>query len=256
MKKILLAALFLVGCVPGNRLVEVADRAVRTTTSIEVTLDEARLVLTETKEGIEISAVPITYRGAGVYITAGGHVLTCAHLFWSNAVKDIVVIDYYGNIQKAELLSRDDRRDLALLKINPAKPVAFARLADPRKMRLGQEVLAIGNPLGLAFTVTYGIISAINRDIGESYNLTQSDAAINPGNSGGPLFNLKGEIVGINVLTTSAVRAPVFSGLGFSVQSGQVVEFLTKYRGIDKAIPHFDLGYWAQFMRFLTRQIQ
>lgn len=253
MKKLILGLILLAGCTAvGNRLVSIIDKTIGTTTSIVVTLDEARLVLTETKEGIEITAEPIRYRGAGVFITPTGHVLTCSHLFWSDTVIDIEVTDYYGNVYKAELLSRDDKKDLALLKVVTKKPVKFARLGDPRELRVGQEVFAIGNPLGLEFTVTSGIISALNRDINESYNMTQSDTAINPGNSGGPLFNLKGEVIGINVLTTSPVNAPVFTGLGFSVQSGQIVEFLTKYRGIDKAIPKFGLSYWKAFINALT----
>jgi S1-C subfamily serine protease len=248
MKKLIAGLLILVGCTSmENRLVDVSDKAVRTTTSIEVTLSEFRLVFTETENGLEISAVPVQYRGAGVFITPTGHVLTCAHLFWSDKVIYTEVTDYYGNVYVAELLSRDDKKDLALLKVTPKKAVEFARLGDPRKLRVGQEVIAIGNPHGLAFTVTSGIISALNRDLREAYNMTQSDAAINPGNSGGPLFNLKGEIIGINVL--GIVNSV---GLGFSVQSGQIVEFLTKYRGIDKAIPKFGLSYWQRFIKALV----
>lgn len=249
MKKFLVVALLLVGCSSvGDRLVSVSDKAVRTTTSIEVTTSDFRYDVEMSSSSINITKVPVQFRGAGVFITSNGHVLTCSHLFWSNKVKDIVVIDYYGNTWKAELLARDDRRDLALLKINPMGKVAFSRLADPRKLKVGQEVIAIGNPLGLEFSVTHGIISALNRDIHETYNLTQSDTFINPGNSGGPLFNMKGEIIGINVLTLPPVNAPVFTGLGFSVQTGQIVEFLAKYRGIDKAIPKFDMNYWLQFI--------
>lgn len=250
MKKFLLVSLLLLtGCVSsGDRLVNLADKTVRTTTSIEVTTTNIAFDLMIGTASITIKQVPVKYRGAGVFITSNGHVLTCSHLFWSNKVKDIVVIDYYGNTWKAELLARDDRRDLALLKINPMGKVAFSRLADPRKLKVGQEVIAIGNPLGLDFSVTHGIISAINRDIHEAYNLTQSDTFINPGNSGGPLFNMNGEIIGINVLTLPPIDAPIFTGLGFSVQSGQIVEFLSKYRGIDKAIPKFDMNYWLQFI--------
>jgi len=258
MKKLIVGLLFLAGCTaPGNRFVDIVDKTVRTTVSIEVTATAPQVVGIDLDAGeLIVKEVPVRHLGAGVYITADGHVLTCSHLFWSSKVTEITVIDHSGSVYRAELLSMDKARDLALLKVNPVKPVPFARLADPRKLRIGQEVIAIGNPLGLEFSVSHGIISALNRDANEAYNLTQSDAFINPGNSGGPLFNLKGEIVGINILTTSAVNAPVFTGLGFSVQSGQIVEFLTKYRGIDKAIPHFGLGYWTQFINFLARQIQ
>ena len=114
------------------------------------------------------------------------------------------------------------------VKVDFYQTTPYVNIADPRGLKVGQEVIAIGSPAGLSFSVTNGIISALYRDFNHAYNVTQSNTAINPGNSGGPLFNLKGELVGINSFFIMArPEFPVFTGLGFSVQSGQCIEFLT-----------------------------
>jgi S1-C subfamily serine protease len=241
-------ALFQTGCSTKEPFVRVAEEAAPKSTSVYVNViaDVLTLTIEKGKFKIEKSTAPARYAGAGVFISENGHVLTCAHLFDASVITAMTVCDYGGTCQGAELLYKDDRRDLALLKIEG--PTPYVRLADPRKLRVGQQVLAIGNPAGLEFTVTSGIISALNRDFSFRYNATQSDAAINPGNSGGPLFNLDGELVGINSFFIPTSNAPVFSGLGFSVSSAQIVEFLTRFRGIDKSIPKYDLGYWTGFL--------
>jgi S1-C subfamily serine protease len=147
-----------------------------------------------------------------------------------------------------KLLYIQKDKDLALLKtFREGSP--YVRLADTRDLRAGQEVFAIGAPLGNAFSVSNGIISALNRDE-IRYNSLQTNAAINPGNSGGPLFNLKGELVGINSFIESPLaNAPVFTGLGFSVESGQILEFLASY----KSLPNnksFKLPKYKREMRF------
>lgn len=171
------------------------------------------------------------FLGSGVYISKRGHVLTAAHLFSMDKMTGITVCDYQGTCTGAELLYKEDNKDLALLK-SGFDDTPVAKLADPRKLKVGQEVLAIGNPLGLNNSVCHGIISALYRDeIGGMYNMTQSDTMINPGNSGGPLFNLNGELVGINSSIVPVVPfLPINSGLAFSVQSGQIIEFLTRFK--------------------------
>lgn len=172
--------------------------------------------------------------GSGVFISPNGHILSCAHLFRHDYRVDYVLVhDAYGIEYGAEILSVDNKNDLSLLKVD-ARIWNFAYLADPRTIKIGQEVVAIGAPLGFDGTVTHGIISSLTRDFGDGYyNLIQSDAAINPGNSGGPLFDLNGNLVGINVLLVTNNLTPSFSGLGFSVNSGQILEFLTKYKGLE-----------------------
>lgn len=159
--------------------------------------------------------------------------------------------DQGGTCTAGEVLHKEDGLDLALLQSNFDTPTPYARIADPRKLRVGQEVLAVGSPLGFTFSVSHGIVSALNRDDLGVYNMTQSDAFLNPGNSGGPLFNLKGDIIGINSRIVPPVPANIFTGLGFSVQSGQIVEFLTrvrnKYLQLEKGFPRFKSDYWEGF---------
>jgi len=254
-KRFKLAALGLIvgvlsGCASTERFVKVAEQSVQKTAMVQVTAVVEELQFTITQKGLDIkkSTATVRYLGAGVFISPNGHILTCAHLFNHGVVKAIDIETYTGYSYRAELLFSETSRDLALLYINDLTP-NYARLADPRKLRVGQEVIAVGNPLGLDFSVTHGIISALNRDFKEGYNVTQSDAFINPGNSGGPLFNLKGELVGINSFIIPPVNAPIFTGAGFSVQSGQIIEFLTRYRGLDKAFPKFNYKYWRTYGR-------
>jgi S1-C subfamily serine protease len=167
--------------------------------------------------------------GSGVFISPNGYILTCAHVVDFPTISLINVELHNGDIVAGKVLKISAKDDLALLKVDYFKKVPYTRLADPRKLKVGQEVIAVGAPLGLVFTVTSGIISALYRDVNDAYNVTQSDAAINPGNSGGPLFNLKGELVGINsFMLTLMPIFPTFTGLGFSVQCGQCHIFLTE----------------------------
>lgn len=181
-----------------------------------------------------LTTQPIAVGGAGVYITPEGHILTCAHLFDMPVIETILIGTYDGETSSATLLYKDDDRDLALLATDPGFPVEYARLGDPRTLEVGQPVVAIGNPLGLNFTVTHGIISALNRDNMGIYNMIQSDAFLNPGNSGGPLFDLEGSLIGINSRIRPPVRAPIFTGLGFAVDPTQIIEFLAKFQGLER----------------------
>src|SRR6202163_3223707 len=131
--------------------------------------------------------------GSGFIIDAAGLVVTNNHV--TSDADEISVILNDGSTLKAEIVGRDTKTDLALLKITPAAPLRAVKFGDSDKLRLGEWVIAIGNPFSLGGTVTAGIISARNRDInsGPYDNYIQTDAAINRGNSGGPLFNLNGE---------------------------------------------------------------
>lgn len=168
--------------------------------------------------------------GSGTFISPNGYILTVAHLFnHFDKIESITVISPNGDVVAGKLKDIGKGVDLALVKVDFYKTTPYVKLADPRRLRIGQEVLAIGSPAGLSFSVTNGIISALYRDFDHAYNVTQSNTAINPGNSGGPLFNLDGELVGVNsffIFVNSDM--PVFTGLGFSVQSGQCLEFLSK----------------------------
>lgn len=245
----LLLAFLAVGCAPKEHLVRLSEQTLPKTTSIAVTGVIEAYTLTISKKGFEIhkGTMTATYRGAGVFISENNHVLTCDHLFGMLEITTVTVCNYNDECAEAEIMFQEPDLDLALLRAKFSHKSNFSRIADPRKLRVGQAVLAIGNPLGFPFSVSHGIISALNRDNLGVYNMTQSDAFINPGNSGGGLFNMKGELIGINSRMVPPVNGPVFTGLGFSVQSGQIIEFLTRFRGLDKAVPKYGHDYWAGF---------
>lgn len=165
----------------------------------------------------------IEQTGSGVIIDKEGHIVTNNHVI--AGAERLVVTLADGNEEEAKLVGADPRTDLAVIKIKVDNRVTPAVLGDSSKLAVGQEVIAIGNPLGLRFarSVTAGIVSGLNRllttEEGFTYRLIQTDAAINPGNSGGALVNMSGEVVGIN---TVKIAAEGFEGMGFSIPSNQV----------------------------------
>ncbi|MEY2151722.1 MULTISPECIES: S1C family serine protease [Rhodanobacter] len=161
--------------------------------------------------------------GSGVIVSDKGYVLTNNHVI-ANA-NDIQVLLYDGRVAKATLVGADPETDLAVLKIN-AGNLQPIRMADQKKLRVGDVVLAIGNPLGLNQTVTMGIISTIGRQLvsGSPEDFIQTDAAINLGNSGGALVNTRGELVGINTLLIG--KAADAEGIGFAIPVNTATEVL------------------------------
>jgi len=155
--------------------------------------------------------------GSGFIIDPSGIVVTNNHVI--SEADEITVILNDGARLKAEIIGRDQKTDLALLRVKPDKPLKAVTFGDSEKLRLGEWVIAIGNPFSLGGTVTAGIVSARNRDInsGPYDNYIQTDAAINRGNSGGPLFNLDGEVVGVNTAIISPSGGSI--GIGFAVPS-------------------------------------
>lgn len=163
---------------------------------------------------------PAQSLGSGVIISADGYVVTNNHVV--QQADDIVVRMSDETEYKAELIGSDSKNDLALLKIDAGKLLPFAEFGNSDEVRVGEWVVAIGNPFGLGGTVTTGIISARGRHIGAGPydDFFQTDAAINPGNSGGPLFSLEGEVIGINTAILS--RSGGNQGIGFSIPSNIV----------------------------------
>ena len=155
--------------------------------------------------------------GSGFIIDPSGIVVTNNHVI--SEADEITVILNDGARLKAEIIGRDQKTDIALLRVKPDKPLKAVTFGDSDKLRLGEWVVAIGNPFSLGGSVTAGIVSARNRDInsGPYDNYIQTDAAINRGNSGGPLFNLDGEVVGINTAIISPSGGSI--GIGFAVPS-------------------------------------
>jgi serine protease Do len=161
--------------------------------------------------------------GSGVIIDKTGYIVTNNHVV--KGADRLIVTLADGKELKGTIKGTDQRTDLAVIKIEPKTSLIPVQFGDSDKLVVGEEVLAIGNPLGLRFarSVTAGIISGLNRLItteeGFVFSLIQTDAAINPGNSGGALVNLNGKVIGIN---TIKIAVPGFEGMGFSIPSNQV----------------------------------
>jgi len=155
--------------------------------------------------------------GSGIIIRQDGYIVTNNHVI--DGAQEITVNTIAGQSFVATVIGKDDRTDLAVLKVNSETPLPFAELGDSSQIRVGEMALAIGNPLReeLAGTLTVGYISAINRSMlidGKQMTMIQTDAAINPGNSGGALLNLHGQVIGINTAKSTGYDV---EGLGFAI---------------------------------------
>jgi serine protease Do len=166
--------------------------------------------------------------GSGFVIDPSGIIVTNNHVI--DGADEITVVLQDNTSMKAKLIGRDERADLAVLQVKPEKPLVAVPFGDSDKSRVGDWVLAIGNPFGLGGTVTAGIISARGRDIhqGPYDDFIQTDAAINRGNSGGPLFNMSGEVVGINTAIYSPSGGSI--GIGFSIPSNEARKIVADLR--------------------------
>src|SRR5690242_1083190 len=168
--------------------------------------------------------------GSGFIVDPSGIVVTNNHVIADADEINVILND--GTKIKASIVGIDKKSDLAVLKFKPPHPLTSVKFGDSDKLRIGDWVIAIGNPFSLGGTVTAGIVSAKNRDIanGPYDSYIQTDAAINRGNSGGPLFNLDGEVIGVNTLIISPSGGSI--GIGFAVPSktvAVVVDQLRKY---------------------------
>jgi S1-C subfamily serine protease len=165
--------------------------------------------------------------GSGVVIDKRGYIVTNDHVV--SGAQNIQVVLYNGTSLPAHLTGTDPADDLAVIKINPPTNMAVITIGNSSQLQVGQEVLAVGNPLGITQTVTWGIISALNRNVSEGQSgavlpgAIQTDAPINPGNSGGALVDMQGNLVGIPTL---AAIDPEFNtpanGVGFAIPSNRV----------------------------------
>jgi S1-C subfamily serine protease len=159
--------------------------------------------------------------GSGVIIDERGYIITNHHVIAGAQLIQVTLYD--GASLRAQLVGTDPLDDLAVVKVSAPAKLIVAPLGDSSKLQVGQEVLAVGNPLGITQTVTSGIISALDRTVSTIPDAIQTDAAINPGNSGGALVDLQGELVGI---PTFAAIDPQFqtpaNGVGFAIPSNRV----------------------------------
>jgi S1-C subfamily serine protease len=164
-------------------------------------------------------AVPQEGTGSGAIIDRKGYIVTNHHVIHNAQSLEVTLTD--GSKWPAKFVGADPARDLAVIKIDvPDRELTVISMGSSRDLKVGQKVLAIGNPFGLGQTLTTGVISSLDRSIRTNTdsvlrNLIQTDAAINPGNSGGPLLNSRGEIIGINTAILSPTGANV--GIGFGI---------------------------------------
>ena len=168
--------------------------------------------------------------GSGIIVSQEGHILTNNHVI-KNA-QDIMVKLHEGEEFSARLLGVDDKTDLALLKIKPTQKLQEASLGDSDKIDVGQWVIAIGSPFGLANSISVGIISAMGRDlkVGPFDEYLQTDASINPGNSGGPLANTEGVVIGVNTAIFSSGSRAWSLGIGFAIPINQAKAVIDSLR--------------------------
>ncbi len=167
----------------------------------------------------------VTTVGSGVVISPTGYIVTNCHVAEVlEKTGDVWVQLNEDEAVPAKLAGKDAETDVAVYKIDVDRELAFSRFADSDAAQIGDWVVAAGQPFGLQHSFTAGIISARGRGLGKTYDdFLQTDAAIHPGNSGGPLYNMNGEIVGINTaIATTSTLAPVGQGIGFAIPSNAV----------------------------------
>lgn len=205
---------------PATGFADVVEKLLPTVVTIDVVADD---------DQPRAQRRASTQAGSGVVIAPDGYIVTNHHVVENARAIRVQFED--GRRPTARLVGRDERTDLAVLKVDLDRPLAAATWGDSDRVRVGDYVLAIGNPFGLGGTVTFGILSARGRDLnaGPYDDFLQTDASINSGNSGGPLFDTEGRIIGINTAIYSPTGGSV--GIGFaipSVMARNVVEKLIK----------------------------
>jgi putative serine protease PepD len=215
--------LLLAGCFLGV-FAPRAERVAALTRSEENTIRIFQLVspgvvnITSTSIGRDFffNPVPTEGSGSGVIVDKSGHIVTSNHVVQGSSQLEVTLAD--GSRWQASVVGTSPSNDLAVIKIEaPSEELKPLQLGSSASLRVGQKVLAVGNPFGLGQTLTTGTISSLGRDVRISQdvvieNVIQADAAINPGNSGGPLINSDGEIIGIN----TAIFSPTGTSVGIS----------------------------------------
>ncbi len=197
----------------NNKLVSAADKSISSVVTISSST-QSNLSYSNNKSGI----------GSGVIFSKEGYIVTNLHILNSN---NINVQLNNGKNYPANVIGIDKNADIAVLKISADENLNPINIADSDNLKIGDKVLAIGNPYGIGISVSNGIVSATGRDYGNPYlQLIQTDAAINPGNSGGALINENGNLIGINSKIFSSTGA--YQGIGFAIPSNLVVQIATQ----------------------------
>jgi serine protease Do len=203
-----------------SAITELAEQAKPAVVNLFPVQSQAR-----SREGPADRPPNVSGSGSGLIIDADGHIVTNNHVIGDAPEIEVRLSDKTKLI--AQVIGKDPDTDLALLKVTADRPLPSARFGDSATVKVGQWVLAVGNPFGLDRTVTLGVVSGIGREninLSRYENFIQTDASINPGNSGGPLFNLRGEVIGINTAIINFAQ-----GIGFAIPSNmarQVIDQL------------------------------
>ena len=197
----------------NNKLVSAADKSISSVVTISSST-QSNLSYSNNKSGM----------GSGVIFSKEGYIVTNLHILNS---KNINVQLNNGKNYPASIIGIDKNADIAVLKISADENLNPINIANSDNLKIGDKVLAIGNPYGIGISVSNGIVSATGRDYGNPYlQLIQTDAAINPGNSGGALINENGNLIGINSKIFSSTGA--YQGIGFAIPSNLVVQIATQ----------------------------
>ncbi len=227
----LFAGLEYAGSSTGSTTTTTQSVATTTTTSssgstIETLQETAIAKIEPAVVELDVTTTQGEQIGSGVIIDTKGDIVTNYHIV--NGEESITTVLYNGNKVQAQLVGTNTADDLAVVRIQPFANMTVAQIGDSSRLVVGQEVLAIGNPLGITETATKGIVSALNKSVTESTGTTisnaiQTDAAVNPGNSGGALINLQGQLIGIPTLTAVNTESnTAANGVSFAIPSNLV----------------------------------
>ncbi len=236
---LLLAVIFGVGLFAGWQFSKASTSTAQTTSTVSATstvTTAQEVAIAKVKAAVVEVAVTTQNAsaiGSGVIIDQRGYIVTNNHVVAGAQSIEVVLAD--GTRLPAQLVGTDPATDLAVLKITTQQKLTVASLGDSSKLRVGEDVLAIGNPLGITESVSHGIISALGRTVSEGQgggtisNAVQTDAAINPGNSGGALIDLQGNLIGIPTLGAidTEYNTPA-NGVGFAIPSNTVAAVVSQ----------------------------
>lgn len=218
---ILICSIFIIPMFSSNESVYSKDAEYNSEEFINVMVYEK---INPTIVLVEAQMIDGLSSGTGCIINKSGIILTSSHVIENSSYIEVTTSN--GEIYKAEVVQAEDQhKDLALLKIKPKHPLPTIKLGDSSLVKVGQKVLAIGNPFGFNGTLTTGIVSRIDKE----RNKIQTDAAINPGSSGGPILNAKGEVIGISQSIFNPDNNKSNIGIGFAVPANEVKQLISNY---------------------------
>ena len=193
---------------------------------ISVEAGDFSAVIEEVLPGV-VSIITDRGQGSGVIVTSDGYIVTNYHVM--KGATQLTIITYDNKLHAGALVGKQELNDIAILKMNVQEEVTDLNFANSDNVKIGEKVAALGNPVGLGFSVTQGIISQKDRVLRQgTIGLLQTDVAINPGNSGGPLINTQGKVIGILRLKIAEAEQ-----LGFAIPSNYVVEIAEQITGLD-----------------------